>query len=87
MLNAGRGNPNWVATVPRQAFSQLNLFAIEESKRIMDLPNLGGIPEKNGSAKRLEIYLSKHTNDPGVGFCVPSLAMLTLTYISIQMIS
>lgn len=30
MLNAGRGNPNWVAMPPRGGFFQLGLFAIEE---------------------------------------------------------
>ena len=27
MLNAGVGNDNWVATLPREAFSQIALFA------------------------------------------------------------
>ena len=31
MLNAGRGNPNWVAVTPRFSFFQLGLFALEES--------------------------------------------------------
>jgi len=32
-LNAGRGNPNWIATEPREAFFLLGQFAITESKR------------------------------------------------------
>ena len=28
MLNAGRGNPNFLATVPRHGFWQLGLFAM-----------------------------------------------------------
>lgn len=32
-LNAGRGNPNWTASTPRQAFFTLGLFAVEETKR------------------------------------------------------
>jgi aspartate 4-decarboxylase len=32
-LNAGRGNPNWVATEPREAFFLLGQFAVTESKR------------------------------------------------------
>lgn len=68
-LNAGRGDPNWVATTPRQAFSQFNLFAIEESSRtIEDLPNLGGIPDKTAIAKRFDEYLSRHSNEPGIDF-------------------
>src|ERR1041384_6612500 len=42
MLNAGRGNPNWVATTPREGFFLLGQFAMEECKRTMDLPDLGG---------------------------------------------
>ena len=44
-LNAGRGNPNWIATEPREAFFLLGQFAIVESKRVMDLPpGIGGMP-------------------------------------------
>ena len=32
MLNAGRGNPNFLATVPRRAFFQLGLFSATESE-------------------------------------------------------
>ena len=40
-LNAGRGNPNWVCTTAREAFGTLLRFAIEESRRTIDLPDLG----------------------------------------------
>ena len=44
-LNAGRGNPNWIATEPREAFFLLGQFAITESKRVLDLPpGVGGMP-------------------------------------------
>jgi hypothetical protein len=33
LLNAGRGNPNWVALTPREAFWLLGTFAVEESRR------------------------------------------------------
>ena len=36
-LNAGRGNPNWIATEPREAFFLLGQFAITESRRVMEL--------------------------------------------------
>lgn len=32
MLNAGRGNPNFLATIPRRAFFQLGLFSATESE-------------------------------------------------------
>ncbi len=33
MLNAGRGNPNFLATIPRHGFWQLGQFAMIESER------------------------------------------------------
>ncbi len=33
-LNAGRGNPNWIATEPRSGFFLLGQFAITESRLV-----------------------------------------------------
>lgn len=67
MLNAGRGNPNWIATVPREAFFTLGLFGIQECKRVDDNPGgLAGIPEKKGIAKRFGKFLSSHSKAPGI---------------------
>src|SRR6516164_2772604 len=59
-LNAGRGNPNWVCTTPREAFAALLHFAIEESKRVINTPDLGGMPEKAGIAKRFANFLDRN---------------------------
>src|SRR5438876_3126945 len=60
-LNAGRGNPNWVATEPREAFFLLGQFAITECKRVMDLPpGVAGMPKADGCAARLEGWLKQH---------------------------
>ena len=67
MLNAGRGNPNWIATTPRDAFFTLGTFAIQESKRVWDESDLGGMPQKAGIAKRLSDFVTKNPNAPGVG--------------------
>jgi aspartate 4-decarboxylase len=67
MLNAGRGNPNWIATTPRDAFFTLGTFAIHESKRVWDAPDLGGMPQKSGIAKRFSDFLAANQNAPGVG--------------------
>src|SRR4051812_22111371 len=68
-LNAGRGNPNWIATEPREAFFLLGQFAIVESKRVLDLPpGVGGMPKAEGSADRLAAWLGKHADMPGAGF-------------------
>ncbi|MFH1995441.1 MAG: bifunctional aspartate transaminase/aspartate 4-decarboxylase [Candidatus Omnitrophota bacterium] len=68
MLNAGRGNPNWVAITPRHGFFQFGLFALEESQRKPHRPGLGGAPEKAGIAKRFEEFLTKKKDLPGVTF-------------------
>jgi aspartate 4-decarboxylase len=65
MLNAGRGNPNWIATTPRDAFFTLGTFAIHESKRVWDEPDLGGMPQKTGIAKRFSDFLGANPNAPG----------------------
>jgi aspartate 4-decarboxylase len=68
-LNAGRGNPNWIATTPREGFFLLGQFAITESKRVMEHPaGVGGMPAANGIAGRLEGWLKKHADMPGAEF-------------------
>jgi aspartate 4-decarboxylase len=66
MLNAGRGNPNWVATTPREAFFVLGQFALEEAKRTWDAPDLGGMPKGDGCAARLRAFLDGAGDSPGV---------------------
>ena len=65
MLNAGRGNPNWICTTPRDAFGTLLRFGIEESQRGVKIPDLGRMPEKEGIAKRFAAFLSANKDAPG----------------------
>jgi aspartate 4-decarboxylase len=68
-LNAGRGNPNWIATTPREGFFLLGQFAITESKRTLEHPaGVGGMPAAKGIAGRLEAWLKKHADMPGAEF-------------------
>src|SRR3954453_5760669 len=68
-LNAGRGNPNWIATTPREGYFLLGQFAVTESKRVMEhSAGLGGMPQAQGIAKRLESWLSDHAHMPGALF-------------------
>jgi len=68
-LNAGRGNPNWIATTPREGYFLLGQFAVEESKRVMEHPaGLGGMPQAQGINGRLEAWLAKHKDMPGAAF-------------------
>jgi aspartate 4-decarboxylase len=57
-LNAGRGNPNWVATTPREAFFLLGQFGLAESKRVWDEPDLGGMPAADGIADRFRAFVA-----------------------------
>lgn len=67
MLNAGRGNPNWVATTPREAFFTLGSFSLAECRRVMDNPvGMAGIPQKEGIAARFELFLKDNQGKPGV---------------------
>lgn len=67
MLNAGRGNPNWIATRPREAFLTLSRFAIEECKRQMWIPTgVGGAPVKEGIASRFEEFMRVNADMPGM---------------------
>ena len=66
MLNAGRGNPNWIATTPREAFFTLGMFGMEECRRTLDLPEgFAGLPQKTGIAQRFEDFLRRHSDAPG----------------------
>ena len=68
-LNAGRGNPNWIATAPREGYFLLGQFAIAESKRVMEhAAGIGGMPQLQGIAGRLEVWLAKHADTPGASF-------------------
>jgi aspartate 4-decarboxylase len=70
-LNAGRGNPNWIATTPREGYFLLGQFAISESKRVMEhSAGLGGMPQPQGISDRLEVWLRlpQHAESSGADF-------------------
>ena len=67
MLNAGRGNPNWIAATPREAFFTLGQFAIEETRNVWKDKDLAGMPNTKGIAARLDTFLGKHPQ-PGDDF-------------------
>jgi aspartate 4-decarboxylase len=66
MLNAGRGNPNWIATQAREAFFLLGKFALAESVRAWDeWEGVGGMPVMDGIAQRFAEFLDKNEHEPG----------------------
>ncbi|EKS66951.1 MULTISPECIES: bifunctional aspartate transaminase/aspartate 4-decarboxylase [Caballeronia] len=70
MLNAGRGNPNFLATIPRHGFWQLGLFAMRESERSFAyMPEgVGGFPKREGLEERFEIFARENKGVPGIAF-------------------
>jgi len=68
MLNAGRGNPNWLAAETREAFFHLGLFAMDESKRNMLRPGFSSPAEKKGIEKRFDEFTKKNNDKPGIEF-------------------
>jgi aspartate 4-decarboxylase len=58
-LNAGRGNPNWIATRGREIFFLLGQFALTEAARTREHPaGLSGMPRAEGIADRLQEWLA-----------------------------
>ncbi len=66
MLDAGRGNPNWTAATPREAFFAFGQFAVEETRNVWNEGDLAGQPRQAGIAARLTAYIDKHADQPGV---------------------
>ena len=69
MLNAGRGNPNFLATTPRHGFFQFGRFAMTESERsYVYMDGVGGFPQREGIEARFEIFTKANEGQPGVRF-------------------
>jgi aspartate 4-decarboxylase len=66
LLDAGRGNPNWIATTPREAFFALGQFAVHDCRRVWNEQDLAGMPQREGIAERFDAYASAHGETPGM---------------------
>lgn len=69
MLNAGRGNPNFLATLPRQAFFEWGQFALIEAERSFSFLSvgLGGFPVREDIESRIYSFVQQR-NTPGGQF-------------------
>ncbi|KXU90868.1 aspartate 4-decarboxylase [Paraburkholderia monticola] len=76
MLNAGRGNPNFLATIPRHGFWQLGLFAMRESERSFAyMPEgVGGFPRREGLVERFDLFLRENKGVPGIAFLASAIS-------------
>ncbi|MGV8981569.1 aspartate 4-decarboxylase [Clostridium sp.] len=66
LLDAGRGNPNWIAASPREAFFTFGQFAVEESRRVWSDNDLAGMPSKEGISGRFLDFTKTHKDAPGI---------------------
>lgn len=79
MLNAGRGNPNWVATLPREAYFLLGNFALEEGHRVLSRPGLAGAPDPEGMGERLMRFCERKAEHVGAQFLGDAYKYVTTT--------
>ncbi|MCD7895621.1 MAG: bifunctional aspartate transaminase/aspartate 4-decarboxylase [Planctomycetaceae bacterium] len=70
MLNAGRGNPNFLATIPRRAFFRLGDFAMQEAENswVYMPEGVGGFPQRDGIEARFDIFAHADRDDVGIKF-------------------
>lgn len=68
LLDAGRGNPNWIASIPREAFFTFGHFAIKESRESWNKGSLSGMPKKANIANRLYEYIDNNSSMPDINF-------------------
>jgi aspartate 4-decarboxylase len=79
MLNAGRGNPNFLALHPRHAFIRMGEFALEESSRSYSYlyGGFGGASVREGIGARFNEFLTRNKDLDGTTFLRSSVSYMT----------
>ena len=80
MLDAGRGNPNWINTKARHAFTRLMEFATSECERVMDEDDMAGQGQGEGIGDRFDAAMDPADDVDrflidAVAYCVDELGM------------
>ncbi|MDO4538554.1 MAG: bifunctional aspartate transaminase/aspartate 4-decarboxylase [Coriobacteriales bacterium] len=80
VLDAGRGNPNWINTQAREAFSRLQDFALSECELDKTDTNLAGHGKKDGIGQRFDAAMNAQDATDAflikaVNYCVSELGM------------
>ncbi len=73
LLNAGRGNPNFLNTTARRAFNHLQKFAVDLADSLSPLKDVGLTVEKAGIADKFSAFLDKSFADAGIELLKNSL--------------
>lgn len=66
LLDAGRGNPNWTAAAPREAFFMFGMFAVEETRRVWNDVDLAGMAQKEGIYGRFRKFIKRNAQSAGI---------------------
>lgn len=66
LLDAGRGNPNWTAAAPREAYFTFGQFAVLETRRTWNDGSLAGMPQKDGIYNRFVKFVNDNPNTVGI---------------------
>lgn len=73
VLDAGRGQPNWVATLPRAGMLELDAFALDAATAAGDPDGRGRAPGASGLAGHLSAALAER-GTPGAAFLAEAVA-------------
>ena len=73
MLNAGRGNPNFLNTAVRESIALLTLFAAKKAAKGSGIKDLGYRVPKDGLAESLQSFLKTGKDEPGAAFLSQAL--------------
>jgi aspartate 4-decarboxylase len=77
ILNAGRGNPNWVATKAREAYFLLGNFALDEGRRNISSYGIAGLPMAEGIGERFVEFCRFNSERVGTQFLADSYKYVT----------
>lgn len=80
VLDAGRGNPNWINTQSRYAFTRLMNWAISESELTFQEGDMAGQAKKEGIGERFDAAMNPEDETDGflitaVDYCTNTLGL------------
>lgn len=73
IINAGRGNPNFLNTEVRKSFAILTLFATEMAEKKSSSQDIGYRFDNDKISKLLQDFLIKHKDYPGAEFLTQAM--------------
>ncbi len=77
ILNAGRGNPNFLNTLVRKSLALLTLFAAGLAEKDSEIKDMGYRQTKKGMSNALKHFLVEHQNENGADFLLRSMDYAT----------